>query len=198
MKNIPPKPKSWLNALKRIGVFDLHDAQKAGFSQPTISRLAANNFIIKLGSAFYVHPEAEYDPSTLDLVIACKKFGPTAFISGLSALYYYRLIDEVPDRVWVVVPQQKRTTDEFYRLIRSKREFHTDIEQKDKFRIASLCRTLIESLHYASKIGVQTVIGAIRRALNQKRVTQKSLFECSRRLGLMTVLEKYWDLITVE
>jgi predicted transcriptional regulator of viral defense system len=186
-----------LNQLKKLGIFSLSEAKEAGISQSSISRLSEAGDIIKLGSGFYMHPEAKWDPSTLDFSIACKKFGPEAFIGGLSALYFYKLIDEVPDRVWVIVPPERRTTERVYRLIRSKSKPSTDIEHKGHFKISSLERTLIESLKYGSKIGIQIAINATRRAIRDNRVTPESLFDCSKRLGLTSVIEKFWDLITI-
>lgn len=184
--------------LIQLGIFSLREAKQAGVSQSTISRLAEGGEIIKLGSGFYVHPEARYDPATMDFSIACKKFGPQSFIGGLSALYFYGLINEVPDRIWVIVPTEKRTTEHGYRLIRSKSISNTDIEQKGQFRISSLARTLVESLRYGSKIGQQTAISAIRRALADNLITKNNLFDCSKRLGLEMVIKKFWDLITIE
>ena len=187
----------FLNQLKKLGIFNLSEAKEVGISQSSISRLSKAGGIIKLGSGFYMHPEAKCDPSTLDFAIACKKFGPNAFIGGLSALYFYKLIDEVPDRVWVIVPPERRTTEELYRLIRSKSKPNTDIEDKGHFKISNLERTIIESLRYGSKIGIQIVISATRRAIRDNLVTHKSLFDCSKRLGLTAVIEKFWDLITI-
>src|SRR5690606_34994681 len=113
------KKTAALEDLKKLGVFSLADAKKAGVSQSTLSRLAEDERIIKLGSGFYMHPEANQDPEIIDFVIACRKFGVNSFIGGLSALSFYRLIDEVPDRIWVIVPPEKRTIEPLYRLIRS-------------------------------------------------------------------------------
>lgn len=187
-----------MDKLKSLGLFNLQEARQSGVSQSTISRFSESGEILKLGSGFYIHPEAQYDPSTLDLAISCKKFGQRAIIGGLSALYFYRLIDEVPDRIWVIVPPEKRTTEKIYRLIRSKNIPNTDIDEMDNFRVGTMERTLIESLRYGSKIGIQTAISATRRALSKNLITKKSLFDCSKRLRLTSVLEKFWDLITVE
>ena len=192
------KKTAELENLKKLGVFSLADAKKAGVSQSKLSRLAEDERIIKLGSGFYMHPEASQDPGTIDYVIACRKFGARSFIGGLSALAFYRLIDEVPDRIWVIVPPEKRTIEALYRLIRSRGDLNVDVEETGSFRVSSLARTLVESLHYSSKIGQKIAISATRRALSNGQISLKELLECSRRLGLFSVVEKYWDLITME
>ena len=100
-----------LDQLKAPGVFSLADAAAVGISQPTLSRLAAREEVIRLGDGYYAHPEGEdMAPGTFQWIVACARFGPRSLIGGMTALFHYHLIPQVPNQVWVVVPPEKKST----------------------------------------------------------------------------------------
>ena len=53
---------------------------------------------------------AQEDPRTFQWNVACARFGPRSLIGGMTALFHYHLIPQVPNQVWVVVPPEKKST----------------------------------------------------------------------------------------
>ena len=82
-----------------------------------------------------------------------------------------------------------------YRLIRTKLALKNGVIQKDQFKIVTLERSLIEGLKHDSKLGKGLVFGAIRKALKNGVTTESKLSKVARKLKLMNVLEKKWELI---
>lgn len=181
--------------LKTLGIFQLNDAKKAGISQPTLSRMVAQGNILRLGHGLYMHPDSFVSPEEQDYVQACSKFGSHSIIGGLTALFYYGLIDKVPTQVWVIVPQSKRTVDSRYRLIRMKNLSPVGVETHKLFRITTIERTLVEGLQYSSKIGIRTAISAIRRAVTEKKTTLAKIMTMAQKLNLENVVKKHWETI---
>ena len=105
--------------LKKLGIFNLTQAEEMGLSQQNLSRLVAAQKLKRVGHGIYLHPEAELDQD-VGFQIACAKFGPEAAIGGLSALFHYNLAEQVPGHVWVIVPAQKRSSIHGYKFIRTK------------------------------------------------------------------------------
>ncbi|NUM34028.1 MAG: type IV toxin-antitoxin system AbiEi family antitoxin domain-containing protein [Candidatus Brocadiae bacterium] len=178
------------------GIFGVSQAKDLGVSKSTLSRLAAKNKILRLGHGMYLHPNSEISqvsPEEQDYAEACAKFGHNSFIGGLTALFYFGLIEQVPERIWVIVPQTKQTSDTRYRLLRVKKISSIGIEEHNFFRISNIERTLVESLAYSSKMGIRTVIFAIRRAIIGEKTTLEKLMDMAKKLGLENILKKYWE-----
>lgn len=184
--------------LRNLGVFSAAEAIEAGFSRPTISRKAALGQIIKLAHGLYMHPEAKLALQDIDFMVACKKFGPSAYIGGLSSLFRHGLIDQVPDRIWVVVPSDVKSTNSLYRCIRSIHDLRVGIVNYKNYRMADVPRSVIDGLYYSSKIGRKTSISAARKALREGMTSETKLYEIANKIGLMKTLEQYWDSITLD
>ena len=185
-----------LKRLKKIGMFKVTIAtSKFGVSQPTLSRWVKAGLIERVGRGLYQHPEADLNIEYLDFAVACATFGRDSAIGGLSALSYYKLIEQVPAQIWIIVAPEKRNSKSLYRCLRTLTSFRHGIEKKNTFYITNIERSLIESLKFASKIGPRIVIQATRRAIQQGLTTEVKLGQMARRLKLHKTLEKYWEAI---
>lgn len=128
-----------------------------------------------LGDGIYVHPKADISPETAGFQIAQSKFGEKSAIGGMTALFHYRLIEEVPTQTWVIVPPSVWTKENGYRLMRTKSDLKTGIETKKGYRIVSIERALLEGLKFSSKIGKSTAIKAVRTAIKNKQANMIGL-----------------------
>lgn len=190
------KSKPTPNKLKSIGLFTSREARiKFGVSQPSLSRWLAEGLILRAGRGLYYHPEASVSLETLDFAVACAKFGPKSAIAGLSALFHYQLIDQVPSQIWVLVSPARKDRSPLYRCLRTKTTLRFGINSIGSYRITNLERTLIEAFKFATKIGPRIAIQATRKALRDGITTEKKLGEMAENLKLRNTLEKYWESI---
>ena len=180
-----------------MGVVSLSQAMKQGLSKPAITRLCASEQLQRVGMGFYIHPDSKADPKTYDFVVACKRFGKTSVIGGLTALFYYGLIDQAPRKVWILVSPDQKTISTLYRCVRTRTDPKVGIEDHGLFRITNLERTIIEGLRFASKIGTRLAIKAARTAISDGRTNEMKLAKEATALDLRNVIEKYWDVIAV-
>ncbi len=187
-----------LEKFKKRGVFRTADAIKTGISQPSLSRLVSEGKVTRLGTGFYIHPESSLAPEERDYAVACAKFGPKSVIGGMTALFHYNLIEQVPHRVWVMVPYTTRTTHKLYRCIRTKTNFAEGIEVYRTYRITNLERTLVEAFRYASKIGLRLAFHATRTALREKRTTLEKIHRRAKKLNLEKFIERHWEALVAE
>ncbi len=184
-----------LPELKKLGLFRLGDARKLRISHPTIYRLVAAGKLVKVTNGFYLHSDADIDHAVVDFAVACKRLGPKSAIGGISALFHYGLIDQVPQRIWLVVPQSKFSRVKLYRCLRTKTSLKTEIIDHGLYRMTSLERTLLEALKYSSKIGLRTALGAIRKALKENQTTLTKIGKAAQNLKMQKMLERYWEAI---
>ena len=191
-KKMPP------SSLKHLVFFTFQTAtRKVKVSQATFARWVKNGLIFQAGRNLYYHPEAKIRAETLHFVVACRKFGPKSAIAGLSALFHYRLVEQVPEQIWVLVPPSKISRNPLYRCIRSKTTIKHGIDTFDSYRITNLERTLVEAFKFATKIGPRIAIQASRTALKEGLTTEKKLAQMAENLKLTKVFRKYWESVVL-
>ncbi len=184
--------------LRDLGVFRTADAINSGISQPTVSRLAMKGMLVRLEHGLYHHKDADIDPSTLDFIVACSRLGPDSVIGGLTALFQYVLIPQVPQQTWVMVPHKNQGKFPQYRIIHTKHDPKVGIESHGLYRIVTIERAIVEAFRYATKMGYQTALTAARTALQEKKTSEKKLHETAKQLGLWQVMVKNWEAITTK
>ena len=183
-----------LSKLKKLGIFNLAQANELGISQQTLSVLVKQEKLKRISRGIYVHPDVPLDRDA-GFKIACKKFGSKSAIGGLSALFYYNLIDQVPGQIWVVVPPEKNTSEKGYRLIRTRVSLDFGVDSYKDYRIVSIERAVIEGLKLATKIGERTALSAARESLSKKSTSMKKLMNMAEKLELNNLLTKYFEAI---
>ena len=189
-----------VESLVHLGIFTTKEARDLlSISQPTLYRLEQEGVIEKVARGLFTHSSADIDYKHLDYIVACKVFGKEAVIGGLSALSYYNLVEQVPLNIWVLTPPSKTKSriQKKYRLIRTKLSLKIEVEKKNQFKIVSLERSLVEGLKHESKIGEGLIFGAIRKAIQDQLTTEARLAKVAKKLKIMNILEKKWELLVV-
>lgn len=187
-----------VKGLASLGVFTSGEAKKlVSISQPTLYRLEKEGVIDKVARGLFVHPSANIDYEHLDYIIACKTMGQKSVIGGLSALSHYNLIEQVPQAIWIITPPSKTrsATHKKYRLIRTTLSLEVEVIKQEQFKIVTLERALVEGLKHESKMGQGLVFAAIKKSLQNQNTTEDRLLKCARKLKIMNILEKKWELI---
>lgn len=186
------------DALRKLGVFRTADAIAAGVSQPTVSRLAMKGAIIRLDHGLYCQRDTEIDLAAIDFITACARTGPDSVIGGLSALFHYVLIPQVPQQIWVLLPHRNRNKFPQYRIMRTNHDPKVGVDDEGTYRIVTVERAIVEAFKYASKLGYQTALTAARTALSEGKTSEEKLHEIATSLGLWPVMVKNWEAITTK
>ncbi len=180
--------------LKKKKIFTLTEAESIGLSRQDVAKLVNEGKLLRMERGIFSHPKAKVDRE-IDFQIACTKLGSDVVVGGLSALFFYNLIEQVPQQVWVLVPQNKKTKSRFYRLIRTKTPLDKGIIEADGYKIVSLERAIIEGFKLATKIGERTAIKAARSAIQQNQTTLKKIGNTAREIGLNSYFTRYFETI---
>lgn len=181
--------------LKKIGLFTRSKAEALGISHQNLSRMVKEEKIFRVGRGMYLHYDGNLTRD-IDYLVACTKFGPKSVIGGITALFHYNLIEQVPGQVWVLVPPSQTTHSQLYRLIRTKTKLNLGIIHENGYRIVTVERAVLEGLKMAKKIGERTVVQAARNALANRQTTEVMLGKAAKELKLDSVLTKYFEVIT--
>jgi predicted transcriptional regulator of viral defense system len=189
------KTVSILTKLSKLKSFTLSDVRRLGLSHTSLYKLVKEEKIIKLTRGIYAVNGFESVGHEADYEIANKKFSGQSVIGGLTALSHYKLIDEVPSKIWLLVPPIVRTTDKKYRLIRTSKNLSIGVENYSGYKIVSLERALLDALVCITKIGERTSKLAIIRALRSRMTTEAKIFEMAKKLKVLKVLDRHWQSI---
>lgn len=184
-----------MNSLKKIGLFSTEEALRLGVSKATLYRLVQDEQINKVGSGLFSHPNINLSGTELDYAIACRTLGPHSVVGGLTALAHYQLTEQVLQQIWVLVPPSKRGWNSMYRCLRTSIPLDIEIENRKLYRIVNIERALIEGLRYATKIGLETALTAIRTALREKKTKMSRLETAAKNLNLKSIIVKHWEAI---
>ena len=192
--------KDRLLPLKNLAVFDAAQArEKASVSRHTLSRWARSGKLHRVERGLYMHPDYPIDPMELDFAVACKHFGEQAAIAGASALFYYGIISQVPQQIWLVVQQGRKNRINFkhnkYKCLRTATTFEHGIDKKQHFKITSIERTIVESLWFSTKLGPRLAINAARVSLAKGVTTERKIGKIADQLNMKNTLAKYWESI---
>jgi len=184
--------------LKKKGIITTREIVKHGVSEATVSRLVKSGQLDRLTKGLYIHPESTViKAEDLDFVFACTKFGHNSIIGGVTALYHYGLIEQVPTQTWVLVKQGTRTKDKRFRLIPIRKMHNAGIvEFNNGYRITSIERTIVEAFVYSNRIGLRTAIEAITRAVKKKMTTLNKVSDIAKKIKQEKALIKNWESIT--
>lgn len=166
-----------------------------GLSHQSLSRLVKEEKIIRVGRGMYLHSDGHLGRD-IDYQVACAKFGPKSVIGGITALFHYNLIEQVPGQIWVLVPPSQTTHSQLYRLIRTKVKLDRGIVRENGYRIVTIERAVLEGLKMSKKIGERTAVQAARTALATRQTTEGKLGRAAKELEFDSVLTKYFEVIT--
>lgn len=186
--------KSQENQLLKKGLFTLKEAEKMGIPQYKISRLVRSGLISRVGRGLYIHTKASVSKDT-SFQMAMLKFGNRSAIGGLTALFFYNLIEEVPAQTWVVVEPSVVTKEKGYRLIRTKSGTQIGINSEKGYRIVNIERALIEGLKFSTKVGLSLALKAVRKAIRDKKTDLQKLIKMAKQLELESVLIRHIETI---
>ncbi len=188
----------YLDLLLPLGLFRLSQAKELGVPQSSLSWLVSKGEIVKIGSDAYHHKDIDIDPEDEDFAVACLIFGNKATIGGASALFFYNLIEQIPNQIWVLVPPNTTTHNKMFKLIRTKTSLEVGIDTHEWFRITSIERTIVEAFRFQTKLGgIEMALKAARIAIKEKQVTSKGLLDAAKELNWSKQFLNYWEAITI-
>lgn len=197
-KGRPVERSKYYPVLKKAGIFHFQEALELGVPSAIIARMANNGELIRLSEGIYRYPDFVLDPEEEEFAVVCKRFGPQVAIGGLTALFFYVLIDQVPQQTWIIVPPNKYINDRGIRTIRTKTSLDVGIDKHKWFQITSIERTIVDAFKYATKIGEEIAMTAARRAIKERKTSPEKILRMARAMNMESVILKRWVAITVE
>lgn len=165
--------------------FSYQQAVELGLNKYALNKLIDEGLIERLEKGIYVPSDRDITEPEVQYQLAMLRCGEPSCICLLSALDYYHLTDQIPKKVWIMVPQNKRVQSSGLKLIRARNpQWDIGILQEEGYRITSIERTLVDCLLHKSRLGFPIPIESLKEALRQKKVKLNTILDMAVRLGV--------------
>ena len=158
-------------------------AAEHGLSFYELGKLVASGVVEQVARGIYRKSGGDIGEED-QFRIATLRVGAPSAICLVSALSHFHLTDTIAKQVWILVPDDKRTTERTIKPFRARKpQWEIGIETFDGYSITTLERTLVECLTNRSRIGSQIGLDALRKAVGSKKTTLGKVMDMARQLG---------------
>jgi predicted transcriptional regulator of viral defense system len=176
--------------------FSITQAEQLGLSRHFLREMLRTGQIEKLARGIYRLCQPDYSEED-QFRAALLRVDKPSTICLISALSFHHLTDLIPNKIWIFVPQMKRTTYKDLKLIRiSHPHWKTGIKTGDGYRITSLERTLVDAFTYKRYVGLETAVNALRKAIREQRTTTAKVLEMSISLDADARIRPYIEALS--
>ncbi len=171
-----------LSLTRARGIARARDFKAAGIPLVYLKRLTDAGDLIRLGRGLYQDPERVGEDVAHDLAEAARRV-PNGVVSLVSALRHHDLTTQLPNAVWMTIPQKARTPNvrglrlEFVRAtgeVLTAGVEHVRVEGVE-VPIYGVAKTIADCFKHRRRVGEDVAIEALRDALRQRKTTASEL-----------------------
>lgn len=164
--------------------FSRTDLTKLGITRNKLQLLIQKDEVQKISRGVYQIAGSNLSDEEL-FQGATIRVGKQSAICLLSALAYYNLTDQIPKKIWIMLPARKRSIHKDLRVFRSRNpKWKIGIADHKNFKITTIERTIVESLVNRKILGSTVVMEALRKALKEKKTNLNAILEMGKKLNL--------------
>ena len=169
------------------GILRSSKARSLGINPKTLSDMVKAGLLVREGRGLYRLADLE-PPGSPDIVYVCQRVRD-AVVCLISALSFFELTTQIPFRVYIALPFEKRKKPRIeYPPIEvvwlTKNPYHTGIENHDVdgFEIPIYCRekTIADCFKFRNKIGTEVAVDALKDYMRSRNRDIPKLTEYAR------------------
>ena len=187
---------------RRRRVLRAADVREHGWSPQLLLRLHQTGKLQRLGRGLYGLPEADMTEHQT-LIEACQRV-PKAVLCLLTALQFHEIGTQLPNEVWVALPEATQTPVLDYPALRITRlrgaayseGIQTVTEHGAPIRVYSAAKTVTDCFKFRNKIGLDVALEALKDAWRSRKVTMAELNHFARINRVERVMQPYLEAVT--
>ncbi len=186
---------------KHGGIMRMAHAVRAGIHRNTLYAMRDAGVIEQLSRGLFRLADAP-PLANPDLVIVARRV-PRGVVCLISALALHDLTAQIPHEVWLAVPRDSEPPRVDYPPIRVFRFAHqafvAGVETRNmdgtKIRVYSREKTLVDCFKYRNKIGLDTVVEALKRYQQQGRVNADTIMRFAEICRVANIMRPYLEAV---
>lgn len=183
----------------RGGVLRFGEAREAGIHAMTLFRLGKQGVIVRLGRGLY--GLADMPPQTHRDLVIVGRAAPRGVVCLVSALAWHRLTDQIPHAVDCAFPRGVRPPRLAHPPIRpfwfgpeaQTQGVETHTVDGSRVRIYSAEKTIADCFKYRNRIGLDTVLDALRRYRETVGLRADKLMKYARVCRVQKIMQPYLE-----
>ncbi len=178
---------------KASTIFTTKEAKQAGLTKKELKGLIEAGHLKRLQRGVYLKQETEnYAQGICEVFEAATLLvGAPSAICLHSALHYYGLDHDIPEKCWIMVPFTKRCAHKSIRVYRSRNpRWDIGINSQDGFQITTLERTLVDALTNPRAIELDQAIAALKVALDKNLTDFHKIIAMAGKLNLVNKISQ--------
>lgn len=188
--------------LRERGIARLSEIREEGVTAATVSRLAEEGVVVRLGRGLYQLSDAALD-ARHTLAQAAKRV-PKGVIALTSALAFHGLTDQIPRRVWIAIgPKDWSPVVESppLRIVRFSEPYLSSSVKTHKVegvpvRVYDVAKTVADLFRHRKTVGNSVALEGLREALRQRKATPAALSRAAQEGRVWTVMRPYLEALT--
>jgi len=178
--------------------FSYQEALKIGITEYALRKLLEQGIVERISRGVYQLSERAVGSDEDQYAAASLRCGLPSSICLLSALDHYNLTDQIPRKIWMLVPDSKRIRANELKLIRSRSpKWDIGIKKRKAYWITTIERTLIDCLVYKQIVGSQVAVSALKKAVSQKKIKLGKLYDMAKKMKVEHRIRSYIEALTL-
>lgn len=185
--------------LKTSPVITPSDAIQFGINRKSLSRLAKQHKLIRLGHGLYVDPN--HEPGAFHTFLEVQKAVPKGVVCLLSALSVHGIGTQNPSLVWLAIPRGSRQTSKKYlpmNIVRYSIETYekgieTITRDRVKIRTYSIPKTVADCFKFRNQVGLDVAIEALKDVIANRRTTPDEILKAAKVCRVESIITPYLE-----
>ena len=191
-----------LQLARRQRLLRAADVREHGWSPQLLIRLHQSGELQRVARGLYGLPDAEITEHQT-LIEVCQRV-PKAVLCLLSALQFHEIGTQLPNDVWIALPEGSQTPALSYPLLRITRlrgaAYHDGIQTVTDhgapIRVYSAAKTVTDCFKFRNKIGLDVALDALKDAWRSRKVTMAELSHFAKINRVERVMQPYLEAVT--
>ncbi len=176
--------------------FTFREIKGLGVTQSQLNQLLETEKVVRLRRGVYVLSGADLSDEAQFRAATMRVEGPSA-VCLISALAFYGVIDEIPKKTWLLVPENKHSAHKDIRLFRSRNpNWKIGVESHKGYKITNIERSIVDALAMKRTLGFTIGVSALKTALKQKKTTLDKVIKMAVQLGVVHRVMNYIEALS--
>ncbi|PIP59945.1 MAG: transcriptional regulator [Verrucomicrobia bacterium CG_4_10_14_3_um_filter_43_23] len=179
------------------GALRLTELTDMGLHPEQIRRLCASGEIMKLSRGLYM--ATDYDFTIHHSLVEVTALAPHAVICLLSALSFHDLTTQLPNHIYIGIPQRTRPPKIDTLSLRVFRfsepalqnGIETHIIEGIPIKVTTPARTVVDCFKYRNKIGISIALEALIDALRKNKATLDEISHFAKLCKMHNIIKPY-------
>ncbi len=196
---MPTSAERVIAIARKRGVLRSCEFAARGIPRVTLSRLARDGRIVRIGRGLYSLPDV--DASEHHALVAASRRVPHGVVCLLSALRFHGMTTQQPFEVWMAIDRKARrpvVDHPSLRIVRFTGAALTDGIQDRKIegvqvRVTDPARTVADCFRYRNKIGIDVALEALRDYRRMRKGSIDALMKAAQTRRVAGVMGPYLE-----